>query len=311
MDSVQESIEHTITEAVTQYFAACRLRIPGFIHDHFKYPGAWQTNRQALGWDILRAPLNLFWAPIYLSLQLLAILLRKLTLIRLGNLLLLIPSGFVTDVQRYLSNQTYRYLLGRETEPDKGDKLFLALRSALINLHGNHDHLSSTSISSIDAIVGDALEQYRITRTASADIGNSLLSTIVGAFAFQKFTPGGIAIGIAIAGWLAHQLAVDNFIFGKWIGSWYYAVFPPSPSFWLNLGSIAFVLTCLAVFASFSGLITDPIQCWTGLHRRRLSKMINKLESDFLEKKTGGFRPKDQFVARVLEVLDAAKAPLF
>lgn len=287
----------------------CRQRIPDFIQCYFSYPGTWHTNKRALGWDLLKAPINLFWAPIYLSLQLIAFLLNKIRPNLLSQILKKTPSGIPTNIQRYLSEQTFSYLLGRSAN-DQNDQLHIHLSRSIEN-YAHLNHLTTKQIAAIDSIVHDALEQYRITRTASADIGNSLLSTIVGAFAFQKFTPGGIAIGLAIAGWLSNYWAVDSFFLGNWAGGLYYSIFPPAPSAGLNIASIAAVLACLAVIASFSGLITDPIQTLTGLHRKRLEKMLIKLEKDFLDNKVGGFRPKDQFVARILEVVDAAKVQLF
>lgn len=311
----EHDVEQALTQAVSAYFDDCRGGIPAFIQQHFLYPGCWHTNKRALGWDLVRAPLNLFWAPIYLCLQLLAIMFGKLKLKPLQVILRKTPSGITTQIQTYLTEQTFTQLLGRHPM-DNEDKLFSYLSQAFKDLPG-HDlpghgrEMPAQYLTSINTIVHDALEQYRITRTASADIGNSLLSTVVGGFAFQKFTPGGFAVGLAIAAWLSQLWAVDSFFLGEWLGRLYYSFFPPSPSLELRLFSIILVMTCLAVFASFSGLITDPIQSWTGLHRKRLHKMIDQLERDFLQKKVGGFRPKDQFVARILEVVDAAKAHLF
>ena len=307
--SPEHNLEQALAEAIRSYFSNCRQRIPEFVANHFKYPGTWHTNKHALGWDLVRAPLNLFWAPTYLCIQLTALLLRKLGCMRLGNWLRLTPSGFTTDIQRYLTQQTFSQLLGRH-EIAEQDALFLSLRNSILIETDINDELALSKRSAINAIVNDALEQYRITRTASADIGNSLVSVIIGGFAFKKFTPGGIAIGLALSSWLAHQLAVDNFIFGTWLGGFYYPLFPPQPSLGLSVLSVGGVLSILSVFASFSGLITDPIQRWTGLHQQRLRKMIDKLEQDFLEDRVGGFRPKDQFLARVLEVIDMLKTSI-
>jgi len=312
--ALKNSVEQALIEAIQGYFSVCRQRVPSFVQQHFHYPGTWQTNKRALGLDLLRAPFNLFWAPLYLSIQLLAFLLRRLGLSQSGRYLKKIPSGLTTDIQTYLTNQTFTHLLGRGSQSNDADELFNSLRLAMATLSTNEEApngQASVNHVTIDAIIHDALEQYQITRTASADIGNSFFSTIVGGFAFQKFTPGGFAVGLAIAAWLAHIIAVDGFIFGEWIGGFYYYLFPPSPSLGLTITSIALVMTILAIFASFSGLVTDPIQSWVGLHQRRLINMLKQLEQDFIQQKTGGFRPKDQIVARILDAIDAAKAHVF
>ncbi|WP_227512688.1 MULTISPECIES: DUF6635 family protein [Marinobacter] len=61
----EAQVEQAIRLAVERYFDDCRARIPAFIDRHFHYPGAISTNRMALGWDMLRAPINLLWAPVY------------------------------------------------------------------------------------------------------------------------------------------------------------------------------------------------------------------------------------------------------
>lgn len=309
MDISEEQLESALHCAATNYFAQCRQRIPDFIQTHFQYPGCWHTNKRALGLDLIRAPINLFWAPFYLSLQLLGALCCRFKLEAIGKILNKTPSGLTTDIQRYLTALTYSELLGRSHD-DANDNLYQHIRAVFDNDTEFELHLSGEHSEAINHIIHDALEQYRITRTAAADIGNSLFSTLLGGFAFQKFTPGGFAVGLALAVWLSHQWAVDSFILGQWAGNIVYSLFPPTPSFSLSLFSVCGVMACLAIIASFSGLITDPIQTLTGLHKNRLEKMIQQLELDFKQNKAGGFRPKDQFVARILEVIDAAKANL-
>jgi len=303
-----DAIDAALNQAMAAYFENCRRRIPVFIRQHFHYPGAWHTNKHALGLDILRAPFNLMWAPIYLSVQLLAIGARKLGAKKLSEFLRKIPSGFTTDVQRYLTGKALTQLLGRDPINEESDALFIQLRTSLQSVITDGQEIPASKLQSFNLTVHDALAQYRITRTASADIGNALFSTLIGGFAFQKFTPGAIAIGLAIAAWCAHYFAVDNFILGRWLGALYYGLFPPSPSLTLSLSAITLAMSMLAVAATFSGLITDPLQGWLGLHRRRLNTMIDKLEKDLSENKIGGYRPKDQFIARVLDIIDALKA---
>ena len=314
-ETTENIVEQALIVAMQHYLSACRDRVPHFVQQHLHYPGTWHTNKRAMGWDLLRAPVNLFWAPIYLGVQLLVLILKKVRLSILADYLRNIPSGLMTDIQRYLTDQTFTQLLGRNNQDDNEDELYKYIYGALTQLPDDleqpNNNLSLLDRAHIDTIIHDALEQYRITRTASADMGNSLFSTIVGGFAFQKFTPGGFAIGLTIAAWLAQQLAVDNFILGDWFGRIYYSLFPATPSLSLSVASVALVMTCLAVLASFSGLITDPIQNLFGLHQRRLIKMLNHLENDLLQRKSGGFRPKDQFVARILELIDLARAQGF
>jgi len=117
-------------------------------------------------------------------------------------------------------------------------------------------------------------------------------------------------VGLLLASWWAQRQAIENFFFGDFLGGLYYGLFPAQPSVRLSLVGIAAVLACLAVFASLSGLITDPIQSWTGLHRYRLNKMIDHLQKDFEASSSNTFRPKDPYLARMLDILDATKSHL-
>ncbi|MDC0661384.1 DUF6635 family protein [Marinobacter sp. SS21] len=170
----------------------------------------------------------------------------------------------------------------------------------------NHQRFSRL----IEPLVADALNQYRVTRTASADITNSISCTVLGAFAFQKFTPGGIGLGVVLASMLAKTLAARDFILGETIGGWYYSWFPPEPSLATTASVMAAVMAALAAFAALSGVISDPVQAAIGLHRRRLYKMLDHLERDVSLSPQSSFRPKDQYVARILDTFDMIRSGL-
>ncbi len=159
-------------------------------------------------------------------------------------------------------------------------------------------------------LVKETLEQYNVTRTASADITNVAASTALGAFAFKKFTPGGIGLGFLFAGYAVKEAAIDSFIFGQTLGSAYYKLFPPQPELSTLIISTLVSLTLLAFFSAISGVISDPLQYSTGLHAKRLQKMINQLERDFLLKTNSTYHPKDQYLARALDIFDGLKSHL-
>ncbi|MGV6806405.1 MAG: DUF6635 family protein [bacterium] len=309
------AIESAITEATHIYFQRCRDRVPAFIERHFHYPGAWRTNRVALGLDIFRAPLNLLWAPVYALASILKFCCRKLKLQRASGLLDSIPSGLTTRVQQHTAELVYDDLLQcgdgmAALEDTICRELQSVYRELSIQDRPAEKNQDAEFARHLEPIVEQVLEQYAVTRTASADVTNSLSCTVLGALAFQKFTPGGIGIGFILAAvWAKHE-ASRNFVFGKTLGNVYYGIFPPEASVPVTLTSVALVMVFLAVIASFAGLIFDPIQARLGLHRRRLIKMLDDMERDFIARTTGSFRPKDQFVARILDTFDMLKSNL-
>ena len=304
-------IEQAIGAGIERYFDDCRARIPAFIDRHFHYPGAIATNRKALGWDMLRAPLNLLWAPVYALASLVRILTRKRTgLGWLHDLADRVPAGFTTRVQQHISHLILVDLLNNGQEKSLLESYLVEALEAVYARHTSEpiDHRRFSKL--IEPLVDEALSQYRVTRTASADITNSLTCTVLGAFAFQKFTPGGIGLGVVLASVLAKTLAARDFILGETIGEWYYSVFPPEPSVATTASVMVAVMAALAAFAALSGVIFDPVQAAVGLHRRRLRKLLDHLQRDVSLNTQSSFRPKDQFVARILDTFDMIRSGL-
>lgn len=309
-----DNLKRALEQAAHAYFNDCRSRIPAFIDTHFHYPGAVATNRVALGWDILLAPINLFWAPFYAAICAIKYLLRRVnppnSLCRLLNKT---PAGFTTRVQQHTSELILTDLLNMRSHKNGTNKkelkhYFLEYLQECYE-ENYHQSLAVGQLQTIiEPLLEEAIAQYQVTRTASADITNSLSCTILGAFAFQKFTPGGIGIGIVLAAGLAKIIATRDFIFGETLGNIYYTLFPPQPSLAVTLIAVIGVMVFLSAFAALSGIISDPIQAALGFHRRRLHKLINHLHRDFINQSQNSFRPKDQFVARIMDTFDMIRS---
>ena len=106
------------------------------------------------------------------------------------------------------------------------------------------------------------------------------------------------------------HLAARDFILGETLGGVYYSWFPPEPPLAISVVMLAGMMALLAALAALSGIIIDPLQAAVGLHRRRLRKMLDHLQEDFLNQTRNSFRPKDQFVARILDVFDMIRSGL-
>lgn len=312
--NLDSRLHEQIERCIQTHFTDCQSRIPHFTRQHFRYPGCWQTNRHAIGLDLLRAPLNLIWAPIYVLLQVVLLLLRLSGLSRAGQWATQLPGGLTTQVQKHINQLIRTDLLNvKSLQHSISHKLFEELQSELhcapttppSSTHTPQEVLALEH--KIEMIVSDALEQLMLARTASADISNTLFSTFLGAVAFKKFTPGSIGIGFLLATYWASTQAKKNFFLGEHIGHIYYSIVPPSPSLYTISIGIFMVMLILAVIASLSGLLTDPLQTHLRLHQRRLRKMLKQLEHDMIRNSRGSFRPLDPYIARILELLDALK----
>ncbi|RKF18795.1 hypothetical protein DBZ36_10405 [Alginatibacterium sediminis] len=302
----------SIGSGAQDYFRDCHQRVDSFVTQNFQYPGAFHLNRLAIGWDLIKAPLNLFWAPFYLLFMLMAWIAKKLGFKTIALALQKIPSGFSTRVQLFLEQQCYQQLLQRPIKPGDKDGLRDAIENRLRMAMSASDYavVGPSLEQQIRPLLDEAINHYTLSRTASADISNSMLSMVIGVFAFQKYTPGGIALGLYGAGWLAKWIAIDEFWAGPWLGQLYYTVFDASPSIWVSMGSITISIVFFAVVACFSGLIIDPLQARLGIHQWRLRRMLVKLEQDFKRKSRSSFRPKEPYIARILDILDIARIHL-
>ena len=312
-------VSKAIERGAASYFNACRKRVPEFCRAHFRYPGAWHLNRHAFGWDLLRMPINILWAPLYILLHLgtlalsLSLFIFKPALARtIRHLTTRLPQGIPTRVQRQLQASLENELL--QSPPSKHNAMHAHVLHALIEESSEHEHLSAATTEkladALSPVLDTSLKNYALTRTAAADIHNTLISTVAGAVAMKQFTPGGLGIGMLLSALYAKHRAAHDFILGETLGNAYYTLFPPSPSYLQIFCITALVLAALAIFAAFAGLIIDPIQYHLRIHQRRLHRMLNQMEADVIQRSHSRFNPKDPYVARLMDILDAVKTQL-
>jgi Family of unknown function (DUF6635) len=67
-----DEIETIVAQSARLYFESRRSRVNGFIDRHFSLPGSLALHRKALGWDVLRAPVNVALAVPYIGAKLTA-----------------------------------------------------------------------------------------------------------------------------------------------------------------------------------------------------------------------------------------------
>ncbi|HEX6012204.1 MAG TPA: DUF6635 family protein, partial [Geminicoccaceae bacterium] len=99
-------------EAVAAYAEACRARIPAFTARHFGLPGTLRLHREALGLDLLRAPLNVLLVGPALFLRLAGAFCRRLGLGRLGGWLASRNLFVETRLSRRVADLVLDELLG-------------------------------------------------------------------------------------------------------------------------------------------------------------------------------------------------------
>jgi hypothetical protein len=310
-----------VDQAIERYIAARHARVAGFVDRHYALSGALTLHARALGWDLVRAPVNLLAALPQSALLLGAAAGRTLgrrrprlraAAARLGRLQLLLT----TDVGRELAWLIQTELL--ELPARQGERV--ATRDALAEAIAADPRLMGALAATARALgrhADDPLFRNRLdgliaaytgSRGASADIATSLLATGAGALAARQFTPGALSLGPVIAGALAQHAAISSFPLGPALGGLWYGAFPAAAAPGLAAASSGALLLGLGALAAFAGVVADPVQRRLGLHHRRLHKMIGALEAQLLGRGHPGFQPRDHYVARLLDTLDLLRS---
>jgi hypothetical protein len=294
-----------------RYFADRRRRIKPFIDAHFSVRGTLALHRAALGWDIPKAPLNLSLAAPQLAMQLGAMAAGRLGARRAQTFLkrnILLETSVSREIEWLIHTELLELPFAQKKRESLHDALseailgepavVEALEGALreIGRHGDDPAFRER--------LRHAMTLYGITRNAAAEITTCLLNMAAGAVTLNKLTPGALSLGPVLAAALSQQAAVSAFPLGGWLGGVWYGMFPVAPTLGLVLTTTSVLMLVSATLAAFAGLISDPIQRATGLHQRRLEKMIDALERQFFDPTAPGFAVHDHYVARLVDVFD-------
>ena len=305
-----------VDEGARRYFDARRARVEPFVDVHYSFMGTLRLHRAALGWDILRAPLNLTLAGPQIVLQLLARALRR-TFPRIASALgrpILLRTAVSREIEWLILTELLELPFeqgGRHSDHDALSQAILAVpalqhrMAEALSLLGHHGRDPA-----FRARLAHAVTEYGVTRAAAAEIATGMLNLGVGGLTLHKLTPGAASLGPALAGTVAQQAAVGAFPLGGWAGGVWYGWFPASPTAGLIAAATGGLMLAATTFAAFAGIVSDPVQRATGLHRRRLLRMIDALERQFFDQDAAGFAVHDHYVARVLDLFDILGAAL-
>ena len=308
-----EEAEVILREAARAYFDGCRARVRPFVDSNFSLAGSLRLHRAALGLDLVKAPANALLSIPQVGLKLGALAARGLGKTETAEALECRNLLMETAVMREIRWRIVTELLQQPIE----DGARQSQKDGLVEAILAHPRVAGL-VGEAAATVGDRADtpafragleatlcEYTGTRAAASEIATALIALGTGAAAFNKATPGAIALGPLIAGALAQQAAIASFPLGAGAGAIWYGVFPAATSPVLVAGATAGLLGLAAVTASFAGVVTDPTLRLTGTHRRRLTKMIDGLEQGFTDRNAAGFRTYDLYFARLMDLSDA------
>lgn len=294
----------------SDYFETRRARLDGFVTTHFTWPGTFRLHAAALGWDILRAPVNVTLSPVLVLTRIAAHICHRAGWRRVADWLARRRILLRTSVARRVEGLIVTELL--ELPLDKGaaarDPQALA-RAVLAAPQFREMIRNRSTVAEADALgqrIAGALSEYAATRSAVAEITTTLCIIVVGALTFQALTPGMISLAPDVADAMARTNAIAAFPLGQTLGGMWYGVFATGPSPWMVGTTLASLIMIGSVFAAFAGVLADPVQSRLGIHRRRLERLLDTLEVEFVGCGDRPFVAREHFYARVLDLWDAA-----
>lgn len=250
--------------------------IDGFVRRHYRLPGALHLHRHAVGWDLLRAPANIALAPLLLLARFVSILAYALRLRQLSRFAGRLRPQFRSDV-------------GAVLEAD--------LMSDVLAFRGSKDAEFDT-----EAVRG-FVRDYVAVRIAVSEIGTALVVLLVGLLVFHAVTPGVISLAPVVTERAAHARDVAGFPLGQWFGGAWYGLFPGERPLWQTLAVGAGLAVALSVLTTFSGILSDPLQARLGIHRRRLRRLLRRIDRAAEDRP----RIEGEFVlARGADIVDVA-----
>jgi hypothetical protein len=304
--SPQELASAIVRDGVQRYIESRRGRIEAFVDRHFTLAGSLALHRRALGWDLLRAPANLFLAGPALAVKLVAWAARRAGMERVAGWLagrrLLLDTEVAREIEWLVVTELLEIPCGRRDRVSYRD----AIAETILADERAAALLVAPAIADPDfrRRLTAAIETYLGSRTATAEIMTGFVATGFGALVVKQATPGLVTLSSTLAGMIAQQMAIAAFPLGASLGGLWYSLFPAEAGPGLLAATTAGVFLGGAMLAAFSGVVTDPLQRRLGLHRGRLERLLRILEADLYGEPGRNRLMRDHYVARLVDIFD-------
>ncbi|MBY6153715.1 hypothetical protein KUV47_10870 [Vannielia litorea] len=250
-----------------------------FVRETFGPRGTLGLHRAAFGLDLLRAPVNVVLAPVFLLVKLLGLIARLCRARRLGNWLLSRRIVFQTAVSRKVAAKVTALIAEMDA--------------------------AGAGPGAPERVVRRAVEDYVGVRNAVSEITTVLFVLITGWALFHSATLGVLSLAGPVADMRAQALAIENYWAGQWLGQVYFGWFPRALDPWQVVLTGVVLAMLASLVTTFAGVLADPVQLWIGAHRRRLMRLLARLDAQ-AENSSGLSR--EHAVARLGDLTDIALA---
>jgi hypothetical protein len=299
--------EAAFQRSVGFYLDECHGRARSFLVRHFGILGSLRRHRVVFGWDLLKAPLNLLWGIVLIAVKLLGWIAGRFGWAglksRVDGFCRRFP-GLRTRLQEETERVFYQELLllpypgDREhTGPQQNRLAEILLEQP--ELAGFREAWEQR-LRPGDGPLAEALDEFGKSQGSAADLFSNVTLSMATLIGTKSFSLGAIGAG----GVVAKKIAIDSFWLGPVLGKLWYESFGRKVPTSLVATSILATAVAISVLAAFAGLVTDPFQTWTGIHRWRLNRILKALESILIRENSCGYTSKGPYLARLLDVAD-------
>jgi len=271
-----------LEECIEQYIVGCRSRVDGFVQRHFSLQETIALQKQSLVSDLLCYPVNALWAIPFLFLKKLLDIPVKLGWRSGAELITRLPTGLKTRYQREIEQLIASELL--EWPCAMGDRQ--ASTNGLLECINQHKQMSGLRASGAlsDEVLRELSDIPRLIAEHSAgralvlDATATVLTLMTGWLFFGDHSLGISGIGGLIARNRAKEEAASTFMFGASLGSTFYSVFPPKPSFWEVVGATFIVGLFITAMSLLVGMLSDPCLKRVGFQHTQLNMLIDAVD---------------------------------
>jgi hypothetical protein len=271
-----------LEECIEQYVAECRGRVDGFVERHFSLQETIALQKQSLVSDLLCHPVNALWSIPSLFVKKLVEVPVKLGWRAGVDLMTRVPTGFKTRYQREVERLIATELL--DWPCTRGGRR--ASTNGLLERMKRHKQvgpLLATGALSDEALrelsdIPRLVAEHSAGRIVVLDTAATVLTLASGWLFFGDHSLGISGMGDQIAGTRAKDKAASTFVFGASLGSAFYSVFPPKPSFWEVVGATLIVGLFITAMSLLVGLLSDPCLKRAGFQHTRLNMLIDAVE---------------------------------
>ena len=271
-----------LEECIEQYIAECRSRVDGFVERHFSLQETLTLQKQSLLSDLLCHPINALWSIPSLFLKKLLEVPMKLGWHSGADLIALVPTGLKTRYQKEIEQLITTELLDWPCAKSgrRGSSNGLLER---IKRHTQVGPMLASGALSDEVLrelsdIPRLVAEHSVSRIVVLDTAATVLTLAAGWLFFGDHSLGISGIGGVIAKNRAKEEAASTFILGSSLGSTFYSIFPPNPSFWQVMGATLIVGLSVTAMSLLVGMLSDPCLKRVGFQHTRLNMLIDAVE---------------------------------